>query len=133
MCSHPSILPRPAMDIEVRLEPTLQAPSAARRFVARELETLGYPQLMDDARTIVSELVTNCVTNVPGKPLWVDLRRAGKCVVLEVWDCSPEPPVTQDTDFLAVGGRGLHVVDELSIKWSYDILCCGKVIWVLLG
>lgn len=134
MCSHPyTILPRPAMDIEVKLEPTPQAAGMARRFVARELEALGYPQLVDDARTIVSELVTNCLTNVPGKPVWVDLRRAGKYLVLEVWDCSPAPPVTQDPDFLAEGGRGLHVVDELSIKWDYDLFCCGKVIWVLLG
>jgi hypothetical protein len=55
MCPHPfTALPRPAMDIEVKLEPTELAPSAARRFVARELEGLGYPQLVDDARLMVS-------------------------------------------------------------------------------
>jgi hypothetical protein len=60
MCPHTSTtFPRPAMDIEVKLEPTELAPSAARRFVARELEGLGYLQLMDDARLMVSELVTN--------------------------------------------------------------------------
>ena len=134
MCSHPSaILPRPAMDIEVKLEPTPQAAGMARQFVARELEALGYAELVDDARLMVSELVTNCLRYVPGKPLWVDLRRAGKHVVLEVWDCSAEPPVTQDPDFLAEGGRGLHVVDELGSKFGYDLLCCGKVVWVILG
>lgn len=41
-CSHPSaILPRPAMDIEVKLKPTALAPREARRFVARELAALG--------------------------------------------------------------------------------------------
>lgn len=134
MCSHPfAAFPRPTMDIEVKLEPTPQAPSAARRFVTRELDALGYPQLVEDARTIVSELVTNCITNVLGKPLWVDLRRAGKYAVLEVWDCSPEPPVPQDPDFLAEGGRGLHVVEELSVRFGYDLFCGGKVVWVLLG
>ena len=54
-------------------------------------------------------------------------------MVLEIWDCSPEPPVPQDPDFLAEGGRGLHVVDELGTRFGYDILCCGKVVWVLLG
>jgi anti-sigma regulatory factor (Ser/Thr protein kinase) len=130
---HSTALPRPTMDIEVRLEPTALAPREARRFVARELEALGYPELVEDARLMVSELVTNTVDNVPGKPLWVDIRRTGQYLLLEVWDCSTESPIAQDPDFLAEGGRGLHVVDALSIKWSYDILCCGKVIWVLFG
>ena len=134
MCSHPTaLLPRPAMDIEVKLEPQPQAAGLARRFVARELEGLGYAELVDDARIMVSELVTNSIRYAPGKPLWVDLRRAGKHVVLEVWDCSTEPPVAQDSDFLAEGGRGLHVVNELGTKFGYDILCCGKVTWVILG
>jgi two-component sensor histidine kinase len=134
MCSHPSnTLPRPAMDIEVKLEPTPLAPREARRFVARELDVLGYAELVEDAQLMVSELVTNCLRYVPGKPLWVDLRRAGKYLVLEVWDCSTEPPVAQDADFLAEGGRGIHVVEELGTKFGYELLCCGKVTWVVLG
>jgi two-component sensor histidine kinase len=134
MCSHPpTTLPRPAVDIEVKLEPTALAPREARRFVARELDALGYPQLVDNARLMVSELVTNCIRYVPDQPLWVDIRRAGKSLVLEVWDCSTEPPVTQDPDFLAEGGRGLQVVDELGTRFGYDTFCCGKVTWVLLG
>jgi two-component sensor histidine kinase len=134
MCLHPStVLPRPAVDIEVKLEPTELAPRAARRFVARELDALGHPELVDDAQLMVSELVTNSVRYAPGRPLWVDLRQAGEQVVLAVWDCSTEPPVAQDPDFLAEGGRGLHVVDELGTKFGYDLLCCGKVTWVTLG
>jgi hypothetical protein len=134
MHAQPSLaFSRPAMDIEVRLESTLRAPGQARRFVARGLEALGFPGLVEDARLMVSELVTNSVTNVPGKPLWVDIRRAGRYVVLEVWDCSPSPPVPQDPDFLAHGGRGLHVVEELGVRFGYDLFCCGKVVWVLLG
>jgi anti-sigma regulatory factor (Ser/Thr protein kinase) len=134
MCSHTATaFPRPSMDIEVKLEPTLQAPSAARRFVAQELEALGYPQLVEDARLMVSELVTNCIRYVPDKPLWVNLRWAGKYLVLEVWDCSSEPPVAQDPNFLAEGGRGLHVVDGLGVRFGYDLFCCGKATWVVLG
>jgi hypothetical protein len=134
MCPHAiTAFPRPAMDIEVKLEPTALAPKEARRFVSRELEALGYLQLVDDARLMVSELVTNCITKVPGKPLWVDLSRVGKNILLEVWDCSTAPPVAQAPDFLAEGGRGLRVVDELGIRWDYDVFCCGKVVWVLFG
>jgi hypothetical protein len=91
------------MDIEVKLEPTELAPSAARRFVARELEGLGFAELVDDARLMVSELVTNSSRYASGKPLWVDLRRAGRYLVLEVWDCSPEPPVGESS---GLSGRG---------------------------
>lgn len=121
------------MDIEVKLEPRPQAAGLARRFVAKELEGLGYPELVDDARLMVSELVTNSIRYAPGRPLWVDLRRAGKYLLLEVWDCAPEPPVAKDPDFLAEGGRGIHVVKELGRRFGYDLFCCGKVTWVLLG
>jgi anti-sigma regulatory factor (Ser/Thr protein kinase) len=134
MCSHPStVLPRPVADIEVKLEPTPLAPKAARRFVARELEALGRPELVEDAQLMVSELVTNSVRYVPYKPLWVDLRRTGKQVILEIWDCSTDLPLAQDPDFLAEGGRGLHVVAALGATFGYDLLCCGKVTWVVLG
>jgi hypothetical protein len=121
------------MDIEVKLEPTELAPRQARRFVARELEALGYPGFVEDARLMVSELVTNCILYVPDKPLWVDLRRAGTYLVLEVWDCSPEPPMAKEPSFFAEGGRGLRVVDELGARFGYDLFCCGKVTWVVLG
>ncbi|HEU5157344.1 MAG TPA: ATP-binding protein [Streptosporangiaceae bacterium] len=127
------VLPRPVMDVEVRLEPTMLAPKLARQFVARELERLGYSELVEDARLVVSELVTNSITNVSGMPVWVDLRRAGRYVVLEVWDCSTVPPAAQDPDCLDEGGRGLQVVRELGVRWGYDIFCGGKVVWILLG
>lgn len=134
MCPDASIAHlRPVMDIEVKLEPTPLAPKAARRFVAAELTALGHPHLVDDAQLIVSELTTNSLTYAPGKPLWVDLRRAGKHLLLEVWDCSPEPPVARCPDFLADGGRGIHVVNELAAGFGYETFCCGKVVWVKLG
>jgi anti-sigma regulatory factor (Ser/Thr protein kinase) len=123
---------RPVMDIEMKLQPTLQAPGLARRFVARELDALGYPQLVEDARLMASELVTNAITYVPRKPLWVAIQRMSGYVVLEVWDGSSEPPVPQDPDFLAQGGRGFQVIGELGIRFGYDIFCCGKVVWVTL-
>jgi hypothetical protein len=126
-------LPRPGMDIEVRLEPTLRAPGQARRFVARELDAWGCSGLVEDARLMVSELVTNSIANVPGKPVWVNIRCAGRCVVLEVWDCSPEPPMCQDPALLDEGGRGLRVIDELGVRFGFDTFVFGKVVWVLLG
>jgi two-component sensor histidine kinase len=124
---------RPATDLEIKLEPTNQAPREARRFVSRQLEVLGYPLLVDNAALIVSELVTNSVEAAPMFPLWVDVRRTGSLVLLEVWDCSPDPPVRKSPDSTDERGRGLTVVEELSIDSGCDPLPCGKVVWVLLG
>jgi hypothetical protein len=41
--------------------------------------------------------------------------------------------VLKSPDYLAEGGRGLHIVDELSVCFGWDVFACGKVIWVLLG
>jgi anti-sigma regulatory factor (Ser/Thr protein kinase) len=121
------------MDREIRLEPTPQAVREARRFVSRHLAELGYSELVDDAATITSELVTNSVREAPNTPVWVNLRRAGGFLLLEVWDCCPKAPVLKSPDYLAEGGRGLHIVDELSVCFGWDTFACGKVTWVLLG
>jgi anti-sigma regulatory factor (Ser/Thr protein kinase) len=93
---------------------------------------LGYSQLVETGELIVSELVTNSLAAAPNSPLWVDIRRAGLCVLLEVWDCSPESPVFQPPDFLAEGGRGMHIVNTFSKKIGCDTFAYGKVVWVLL-
>jgi anti-sigma regulatory factor (Ser/Thr protein kinase) len=93
---------------------------------------LGYPQLIETGELIVSELVTNSVTAAPDCPVWVDIRRAGLYVLLEVWDCSPKPPEFKRPDFLAEGGRGLHIVDTFSKKIGCETFAYGKVVWVLL-
>lgn len=123
---------RPAMDIEIKLDPTPQAARQARRFVTRHLEELGYAELVDNGALIVSELVTNSITNAPHTPLWVDLRRAGRSLLLEVWDCSPEPPVFKSPNLMAVGGRGLYIVDELAVKVDCEVFVCGKCVWAIL-
>jgi anti-sigma regulatory factor (Ser/Thr protein kinase) len=123
---------RPAMEIEIKLDPTPHAPRQARNFVTRQLEEQGYAELIDNGALIVSELVTNSITNAPGTPLWVDLRRAGRSLLLEVWDCSPEPPVFKSPDVLALGGRGLYIVDELAVKVGCETFVCGKCVWALL-
>jgi anti-sigma regulatory factor (Ser/Thr protein kinase) len=121
------------MECEIRLEPSKRASRQARGFVSHHLCELGFPKLVDDAVTIVAELVTNAHRETPATPIWVDLRVAGGYPLLEVWDCSRNPPVFKDPDFLATEGRGLHIVDELSVRLGWDIFPCGKVVWVVLG
>jgi hypothetical protein len=62
----------------------------------------------------------------------LNIWQTGAFLDLEIWDCSPEPPVYLDPDLLAEGGRGLHIVKELGLASGYTTFDCGKVIWVLL-
>ena len=128
MCSRIAGASGPAADREIKLEPTPCAPRAARSFVSQHVKELGYPGLVEDAETVVTELATNVVTHAPHSPFRVDISRAGPHLLLKVWDGSLEPPVRMCPDFMAEGGRGLHIVDELTIAWGYETFPDGKVI-----
>jgi len=117
---------------QIRLEPAAQAAREARRFVSETLAGLGHSDLVEDARLIASELVTNSLIHVPKLPIWVGIWETGAFLDLEVWDCSPKPPVYLDPDYLATGGRGLHIVKELGVSTGYTIFDCGKAVWALL-
>jgi anti-sigma regulatory factor (Ser/Thr protein kinase) len=121
------------MEREIRLEPSRRAPGEARVFVSRKLDELGYSKLIDDAVLIIDELVTNSMRATPSTPVWVVFREIGAYLLLEVWDCCPNPPILQEPDFVAEHGRGLHIISALSTGLGWDIFAWGKVVWVLLG
>lgn len=118
---------------DITLEPTYRAPGEARRFVAGVLSELGYRELVDDTKVMVSELVTNSLLYAPGEPISVDIWRAGPCLFLEVWDRSPKPPLCLDPGLLTEHGRGVRIVNELALRFGYAPFFGGKVVWVLLG
>ncbi|HEU5161481.1 MAG TPA: ATP-binding protein [Streptosporangiaceae bacterium] len=114
------------------LEPTARAARDARGFVAEALAEFGHADLVEDATLIASELVTNSITHTPKHPIWVGIWRTGAFLDLEVWDCSTEPPVYLDPNYLAEGGRGLHIVQQLGAACGYTIFDHGKVVWAIL-
>lgn len=48
---------------------------------------------------------------------------------VEIADGSDEPPVVQQPDPWASGGRGLMLVEALADRWGYEPLPHGKVVW----
>ena len=55
-------------------------------------------------------------------------------LVIEVWDTSLEPPYFNTPKTDAEHGRGLQLVDALSVRWGfYYARIGGKVIWCELG
>jgi len=119
------------------LEATETAPARARREVRRVLETWGLPDLIETANLLLSELITNAVRataalNGRAQPMVaVRVSWAAASLIIEVWDRNPKPPVLRTQHVDAEGGRGLHIVDALSLAAAYypSPTGQGKVTW----
>jgi len=112
----------------------------ARRVLRQTLQEWQLSDLSDTAQLLVSELVTNAVKatgtgGAPGpEPGWRDLigltlELTDACLLLEVWDADPRPPVLRDAGLAAEGGRGLLIVEALSSKWGQEPAAGGKTVW----
>lgn len=111
---------------------TEKAVPAARLYVEMTLEAWGLAGLADDAKLIVSELVTNALRHGAGP---IDVRCAisdDEEFVMEVRDSSPELPEVEDTDLLDLSGRGLVIVEALARAWGARPAEDGKVTWAAL-
>lgn len=95
------------------------APRQARATSAAILATWGYvdPAWCSRAALVVSELVTNAVEHAGG---WVavDLEAHDSSVAIAVSDPSPVPPRRRDPD--RRGGRGLGLIESLTVGWSVE-------------
>jgi anti-sigma regulatory factor (Ser/Thr protein kinase) len=133
----------------LELAPLPSAVPSARAHARLMLAQWGLPRFSDDVELVVSELVTNGVRasasltgswfagrRIPGRPpvrLWLGSDR--RLVLVQVWDGNHEPPVRREADPEADGGRGLLLVESLSLRWSSyrPAECSGKVVWALLA
>ena len=125
---------RAAAELEIKLDPDLRAPAAARAFVRHHLPALGFPGLVDNGTLVAVELVTNAVKHagVYG-PIWLSLRLAdGGHPLIEAQDCSPRLPEFREPDYEAESGRGLHVVQALCAAFDWNPVDGGKIVWALL-
>lgn len=89
----------------------------------------GLDALTDTVELVVSELATNAIRAavrqhdpdmVAGIP-YIGLRLTGgqDQVLVEVWDSSPEPPLRTEADLTTEHGRGLLLVEAVSVSWGY--------------
>src|SRR6516164_8254886 len=110
----------------------------AREFTGQTLRGWGLPVLAEDAAVIVSELVTNALLHGCARGAAADQvelllwRRAGQ-MVCAVTDPGPQPPVLVSAAPLAEAGRGLQVVQALSVTWGWTRLGRRrKMVWAAL-
>jgi anti-sigma regulatory factor (Ser/Thr protein kinase) len=116
------------------------ASAKAREFTRHVLSSWGLMVLAEDATIVVSELVTNALRHgsrsagdaaLDGVEL-VLCRRAD-LVACAVADAGTESPLLMAPDPAAETGRGLHVVQALSVSWGWTRLTgqC-KAVWAML-
>ncbi len=112
----------------IDLQDGLESPAQARAAVAAYAERLGLHEIHDDLALIVSEMVTNAVRHA-GPPVALELQTDGDAVLIAVKDGSPDRPRPRVAGQEAEGGRGLMLVDLLSVEHGVRPDPPGKTVW----
>lgn len=102
--------------ITISLEPDERSVPQARIAAGRALDRWGLPDLADDVRLVVSELVTNAMRL--GTTLTLTLTAHSGAVGIEVTDGSPKAPRVTPARPYDESGRGLLLVRHLAKGWG---------------
>jgi anti-sigma regulatory factor (Ser/Thr protein kinase) len=138
--------PGPSVDVppgagrhcRISLAPVPQSTRTARDFTIATLRGWSLDDLIQDSVMVVSELVTNavrhgtaCVAGDAGDARvelswWYQTGR----LTCTITDSSVKQPVLEPADRDAESGRGLQVVQALTVDWGWTTLRTGgKSVW----
>jgi anti-sigma regulatory factor (Ser/Thr protein kinase) len=85
-------------------------------------------ELVYEARLVVTELLSNAAKACRSRiVLRLDVHH--HCIRIEVYDDGPGVPVERRARSADVGGRGLRIVDSLSMSWGTIPRPAGKCVW----
>lgn len=125
---------RDVPELRTTLAAEASSAGAGRRFVDHALGRWGCQHLIEDARLLTSELITNAVVHVHSEVRLVVAIHQG-VVRVEVHDGDdaeplliPSRPGPEDR-----GGRGLLIVDALADRWGAERESTGKYVWFETG
>lgn len=110
-----------------------------RCLVRTALEYRGLGQYASEAETIASELVTNAIQHAgnadPDAKIGVTLLRVWdeEAISVVVTDSSPIPPIKRQTTTGSERGRGLQIVEALSVRWGWSHERGGKAVYAILS
>lgn len=145
--------------VETRcLAPCFSSVARAREFVRQVARRWQLPGLTEDLATVVSELVANALDHglgldaehgperdpehgaepaSAGSPIELRLVRTADRVLCAVTDPAPQPPRRLRPDAVRESGRGMQLIDSLSLDWGWAPLAqaggTGKVVWAALA
>jgi hypothetical protein len=132
----------------------------AREFTRRVARRWQFGELAEDLATVVSELVANALDHGLGLaspagansatgpstaaetsegpcPIELGLLRTGSRVVCLVSDPATQPPRRVSPDIARESGRGLQLIDSISVCWGWAPLRRGvqpgKAVWAALA
>jgi len=110
----------------------------ARWHIRASFEYQGLADYADIAQIIASELVTNAIKHTSADwtaKIGVSLRRRRNpdSVAVTVTDSSPYPPVKREEAADSEQGRGLHIVEALSLHWGWAPEGSGKTVFAVLA
>jgi hypothetical protein len=118
--------------IRVRLRPVPDACRQVRQLVTQTCTTWQRRDVASTAALVATELVANVVRHAhTTMEFTLGLRHGLIC--LAVRDGSRLLPRPKDPTVAEAGGRGLHLVRELTDAWGVLPICDGKVVWTHLA
>jgi anti-sigma regulatory factor (Ser/Thr protein kinase) len=102
---------------------TASSVGVARRRLMADLADAGvFDTTACDAGLVLSELISNALrhaTPLPDATVRVTWRQDGDCLEIAVSDGGgPTVPAVNEPGSSAIGGRGLGIVDRLSLRWG---------------
>jgi anti-sigma regulatory factor (Ser/Thr protein kinase) len=118
------------MEAALMLAPAPSSAAAARALVQGTLPDWGCDQLVDDARIVVTELVSNVIRHAH-TDLEVVLEVHSDALRVAVTDGAAGSVRVRESDpHTGIGGRGLRIVEELSDRWGIEPTDDGgKTVW----
>ena len=115
-----------------RLPATARSVPEARGYVSAALSQWGHDALVETARLLTSELVTNAVLHARTE-MTLAVEDSDDIVRISVTDESPVPPSLRHHSPTATTGRGLRLLNQLAREWSVDDENGGKTVWFTLA
>jgi anti-sigma regulatory factor (Ser/Thr protein kinase) len=116
------------MGDSIRLAAEPRSVGRARRFCAATLGGWGVEaELVDTCVLLVSELATNAVLHAR-TPFVVEIS-ADPVLRIEVHDLDPRMPQLRDYGIESASGRGMHLVEALSVSSGAERNGSGKAVW----
>ncbi|WP_431683220.1 ATP-binding protein [Kitasatospora sp. KL5] len=86
----------------------------------------------EDTLLVADELLANACAHTSG-PTRLELDRAGRRLCIAVTDGDLRPPVLRHPYRPeAPTGHGLHIVDQLALRWGHTPAVGGKTVWAEL-
>jgi anti-sigma regulatory factor (Ser/Thr protein kinase) len=110
-----------------------------RCLVRAALDYRGLGRYASEAEIIACELVTNAIQHAsnadPDAKIGLTLIRVWdrEAISVVVTDSSPRPPVKREMRTSSESGRGLQIVEALSVDWGWNPEPRGKAVFAILA